>query len=138
MAAAVLRPILSVEDSDEDFFSLCVALEDLGIANPVQRCAHSRVARALLESETGCGVARDAAVILLDLNMPGVDGRELLTLFRKRDQSVPVVVLSTSSSPNDIAFCRESGADDYLIKPLEFDRWREQLAVLAKKWLRGR
>ena len=135
MTEHALRPILSVEDSDEDFFSLCFTLQVLGVANPVERCANSRIARARLESKEGCALAREAAVILLDLNMPGVDGRQLLSLFRKRERDVPVVILSTSSHPSDIAYCQKEGANDYLVKPLELDRWRDMVGQFAEKWL---
>jgi CheY-like chemotaxis protein len=135
MKSSALRPILSVEDSDEDFFSLCAALEGLGVPNPVERCANSKIARAMLETPEGCAKAREAAVILLDLNMPGVDGRQLLSLFRKSKRDKPVVVLTTSSNQSDIDFCTKAGANDYVVKPLEFDRWQEVIGELVAKWL---
>ncbi|WP_184429983.1 response regulator [Rhodoblastus acidophilus] len=137
MTALEPSTILSVEDSDEDFFSLCAALEGLGVANPVERCADSRIARAMLETDEGCAKAREAAIILLDLNMPGVSGHELLSLFRRRGEDKPVVVLTTSSSQNDIDFCTKAGANDYVVKPLEFDRWQEAIGELIEKWLPG-
>jgi CheY-like chemotaxis protein len=135
MRPTALGPILSVEDNDEDFFSLCAALEGLGVANPVERCANSTIASAMLETQEGCAKARQAAVILLDLNMPGVDGRQLLSLFRKRDQDQTVIVLTTSSNQGDIDFCKMAGANDYVVKPLEFDRWQELIGELVEKWL---
>lgn len=135
MTGNALRPILSIEDSDEDFYSLCMALRYAGVANPVQRCADSRTACALLDTEAGCAKVREAAFILLDLNMPGMDGRELLTLFRKRGPAIPVIVLSTSSHPSDVDFCYKAGANAYLVKPLEFDRWEQMIGILARHWL---
>jgi CheY-like chemotaxis protein len=135
MKTPALRPILFVEDSDEDFYSLCAALEGLGVANPVERCANSKIARAMLETPDGCAKAREAAVILLDLNMPGVDGRQLLSLFRNSERERPVVVLTSSSHQNDIDFCTKAGANDYVVKPLEFDRWQEVIGELVAKWL---
>jgi CheY-like chemotaxis protein len=135
MNAPVLPPILSVEDSDEDFFSLCAALEGLGVANPVLRCANSKTAHAMLEKRDVCVGANEAAFILLDLNMPGVDGRQLLSLFRSNERDKPVVVLSTSSNQNDIDFCTKAGANDYVVKPLEFDRWQEVIGEIIAKWL---
>jgi CheY-like chemotaxis protein len=135
MDTPALQPILSVEDSDEDYLSLRFALEGLGVANPVERCPNSNLARALLVSEEGCVMAREAAVILLDLNMPGVDGRQLLELFRKIEHDKPVVVFTTSSNQSDIDFCTKAGANDYVVKPLEFDRWQEVVGELIAKWL---
>jgi CheY-like chemotaxis protein len=86
-------------------------------------------------SETGCAALREAAVILLDLNLPGADGRELLELLRSHDRAVPVIVLPTSSHPEDIEFCYRSGAGGYLVKPLEYDRWQEMISKAAAYWL---
>lgn len=135
MSDVALRPILSVEDSDEDFASLCQALKDAGVSNPVRRLASSSAALEALGTETGCAASREAAFVLLDLNMPGADGRELLELFRSREKCVPVLVLSTSSHPDDIAFCYAKGANSYLVKPLEFERWQAMIASLAGYWL---
>ena len=137
MTEAARRTILSVEDSDEDFFSLCYALKDAGVANPVRRCASSRAAAAALASEAGCAEIRQAAFVLLDLNMPGIDGRELLEMFRKSDRTLPVIVLSTSAHPDDVAFCYSAGANGYLVKPLEFERWKDMMATVAAYWLRA-
>jgi CheY-like chemotaxis protein len=130
------RAILSVEDSDVDFYSLCQALKGAGISNPVTRCADSGTAVKSLGAAEGCSHAREAALILLDLNMPGIDGRELLQLFRSREPAIPVVVLSTSSHPDDIEFCYRAGANGYLVKPLEFDDWKNMIATVADYWLK--
>jgi CheY-like chemotaxis protein len=129
------RPILAVEDSDEDFFSLCQALKDAGVSNPVRRCASGRAAMEALASEAGWAAAREVAFVLLDLNMPGADGRELLELFRSHERRVPVIVLSTSSHPDDVSFCYDRGANGYLVKPLEFERWQEMMSTVAAYWL---
>lgn len=130
------RPILSIEDSDEDFYSLCMALKDAGVSNPVRRFASGQAAIDALASADGRAAAREAAIVLLDLNVPGADGREVLELFRSGDRRVPVIVLSTSSHPDDVAYCYDKGANSYLLKPLEFERWREMIATLATYWLR--
>lgn len=135
MSDTALRPILSVEDNDEDFYALRQALADAGVTNPLQRCASGGAAFEALTSEEGCAAAGQAALVLLDLNMPGTDGRELLEAFRHRERTVPVVILSTSSHPGDIDFCYRNGANGYLVKPLEFERWQEMMAKVAAYWL---
>lgn len=131
------RPILYIEDSDEDFYSLCQALKDARVNNPVRRCASGRAALEALGSDEGCAAARESAFVLLDLNMPGADGRELLELFRSRERAVPVIVLSTSSHPDDVSFCYDKGANGYLVKPLEFERWQEMMSRVAAFWLQS-
>jgi CheY-like chemotaxis protein len=130
------RTIIAVEDSDEDFYSLCAALKHAGVTNPVQRFSDSRAAMAAIEAKKGRGATCDGALILLDLNMPGADGRELLERFRSRERAIPVIVLSTSSHPDDIDFCYRAGANGYLVKPLEFERWQEMMVNVAAYWLR--
>ena len=129
------RPILSIEDSDEDYYSICQALKAAGIRNPVRRCADSRSAWASLDSDQGCLEARHAAFVLLDLNMPGVDGRDLLRRFRARDATVPVVILSTSAHVRDIESCYQAGANAYVVKPFDPGEWQRRLAAVAAFWL---
>lgn len=130
-----LRPIISVEDSDEDFFSLKEAFKSAGVDNPIERCSHGRHARAALLSQKGCPMSRGAALVLLDLNLPGVHGCDLLLAFRKINPLTPVLVLSTSAHPSDIDRCYRAGANAYLVKPLEFEKWEEMFDRVARFWL---
>ena len=75
-------------------------------------------------------------ILLLDLNLPGIDGREILAWI-KRDvilKSVPVVIFSTSSSPKDIAFCYEHGANGYMVKSLDFTQFEKKLLLFSDYW----
>lgn len=131
--------IFSVEDSDTDFIALQFALQAAGVRNPVERCSSGRVAMESLLAGDSCPLNQRASLILLDLNLPGVDGRELLKEFRARDpkRQVPVIVLTTSSHPRDIDDCYRAGADAYLVKPLELDDWKTKVGTLAEFWLRA-
>jgi CheY-like chemotaxis protein len=135
MIPARQRPILYIEDSDIDYRSLCEALKAVGVANPVERCSSGLEAIEALSTPEGWPLLRETALVLLDLNLDGSDGRDLLKLLRSRDRTAPVIVFSTSSHPEDIAFCYENGANSYLIKPLEFERWQEMLGAVAAYWL---
>jgi len=130
------RPILSVEDSDEDFYSLTHTLKTIGVPNPVTRCASGRAAQIALDTEDGCAEARHAALILLDLNLPGADGRELLERFRQREKMTPVVVLSTSAHARDVERCYQAGANAYLVKPHDLSQWQDMLRATTQFWLR--
>jgi CheY-like chemotaxis protein len=130
------RPILSVEDSNEDFYSLCAALLDAGVANRVRRCANTGTATDALGTLEGCAETRESAFVLLNLDIRGIDGRILLELFRQRERKLPVIVLSTSSDPDDVAFCYRAGANGYLVKPVTYDQWRDMMAKVAAYWLR--
>jgi two-component system response regulator len=128
--------ILSVEDSDTDFVALQFALKTAGITNRVERCANGRLAMEML-SRDDCPLSEKASLVLLDLNLPGVDGRQVLKAMRERDpkREVPVIVLSTSSHQRDIDDCFRAGADAYTVKPLELDEWATKVASLAERWL---
>ncbi len=130
--------ILSVEDSDTDFIALQFALKAAGVTNPVKRCANGKLAMDLLNRDS-CPLTDKASLVLLDLNLPGVDGRQVLKAFRRRDpdREVPVIVLTTSSHPRDIEDCFRAGADAYTVKPLELDDWEVKVASLATHWLKA-
>ena len=135
-------PILIVEDSDEDFDVLRLLLVSLGVRNPLKRCATSGEALAAFArlgvGRTGGGRAdRLPALMLLDLNLPGIDGRELLQRFRADAglRGVPVVVLSTSANPRDVRFCYEAGANAYMVKPVDLDRLERMLRATVEFWL---
>jgi CheY-like chemotaxis protein len=132
------RSIISVEDSDTDFMALQFALQAAGINNPIERCSSGHVVMDSLLAGDTCPLSQKASLILLDLNLPGVDGRQLLKEFRARDQrrEVPVIVLSTSSHPRDIDYCYKAGADAYLVKPLELDDWEKKIGALVGYWLK--
>jgi len=129
--------IISVEDSDTDFLALRHALQAAGINNPIERCENGRAAAGCLLSEQA-SLAERASLIMLDLNIPGLDGRELLRRVRARDpkRTVPIVVLSTSSHPKDIDTCYRPGADAYMVKPLELEDWETKVGQLAHCWLK--
>jgi CheY-like chemotaxis protein len=130
--------IISVEDSDTDFLALQHALQAAGVTNRVQRCESGRAAVGYLLSDENAPLAAKASLIMLDLNLPGVDGRELLRKMRARDpmRAVPIIVLSTSSHPKDIDNCYRAGADAYMVKPLELEDWETKVGQLAQSWLK--
>ena len=77
-------------------------------------------------------------IVLLDLNMPRRNGREVLEEL-KRDpalRSIPVIIFSTSSSPFDVQDCYDRHANSYLVKPIDFDGLGEIVRALDAFWLR--
>jgi CheY-like chemotaxis protein len=130
--------IISVEDSDTDFLALRHALHAAGVNNPIERYDNGRTAVGGLLSNHDRALADLASLIMLDLNLPGLDGRDLLRKVRARDpeRKVPIIVLSTSSHPKDIDTCYRAGADAYMVKPLELEDWETKVGQLAQSWLR--
>lgn len=75
-------------------------------------------------------------IIILDLNMPRKDGRECLVELKNDPllAAIPVIVLTTSSSPEDVALCYAAGASSYLTKPASFGGLIEHLDALCAYW----
>jgi CheY-like chemotaxis protein len=76
-------------------------------------------------------------VALLDLSVPGLDGRELLAEIKADPawHDVPVVILSSSSDPRDLAMCYSAGADGYYIKPVQYQDHMQLLRTILERWL---
>jgi two-component system response regulator len=76
-------------------------------------------------------------LILLDLKMPKVNGLEVLRKIRedKRTRMIPVVVLTSSKESRDIAEAYKLGANSYIEKPLEFDKYMSAVSAIAEYWM---
>lgn len=83
-------------------------------------------------------VSARPGLILLDLNMPGTDGRQALHEIKCDPdlRTIPVVVMTTSRAEEDVARCYELGAASYIAKPVTFQGLVEVLGVLAAYWMR--
>jgi CheY-like chemotaxis protein len=75
-------------------------------------------------------------LILLDLNMPRLDGREALTLIRSDPdlQQIPIVILTTSHRSGDILLCYRLGANSFISKPVTFEGLVEVMKTLCHYW----
>lgn len=132
------REILLVEDDPDDEEMALRALKDSGVEAEVSVVRDGAQALDYLLAQ-GPYADRGAAaplVVLLDLNLPKVDGFEVLRRLRaeERTRRVPVVVFSTSKESRDIARSYELGANSYVHKPVEFPRFAEALVVVGRYW----
>ena len=133
------QPILLVEDSPEDFETTERAFRKSGLRNPIFRCSdgddaldylHRRGAYADPEKSPRPGV------ILLDLNLPGTDGREVLSEIKADPalKQIPVVVLTTSRDERDVDACYKAGASSYIQKPVDLDGFIKAIERLNGYW----
>jgi len=135
-----LPHILIVEDSEDDYEATIRSFEKNHVANPVTRCSNGQNAIDFLK-KTGAYEGRPDIkrpdLILLDLNMPGMDGRQALEVMKQdeRLKKIPVVVLTTSNDINDVEKCYESGASTYIQKPVEFDGLVKVVGTIKEYWL---
>ena len=131
-----LPPILVVEDSDEDFDVLLMTFEQFDIRHPVLRVAEGRLVTPTLDQRRQ-NKQDLPGLIILDLNLIGVDGREVLRRLKRDPQfaSIPVLVFSTSGSARDINTSYAEGAAAYSIKPVNLERLERFVKALKMFWL---
>src|SRR3989338_10960213 len=132
--------ILIVEDNDDDYIATMRAFKKANLANPVRRCTNGDQALDYLFQRgefSALGAAPRPSIILLDLNLPGTDGREVLRDIKAEQGllKIPVVVLTTSNAEQDIERCYAAGANSYVQKPVDFEGFIRAIARLSEYWL---
>jgi chemotaxis family two-component system response regulator Rcp1 len=139
MIATAARPIqiLLVEDSPGDVRLTEEVLRDAKIANHLHVVADGEQA---MEFVGGDGVHADAPrpdLILLDLNLPRKDGREVLAELKAdpRLRGIPVIVLTTSSADRDVLRSYELNANCYITKPIDLDEFISVVRSIESFWL---
>jgi CheY-like chemotaxis protein len=127
-----LKPILLVEDDSVDVMMVKRALKDLNITNLL---VHTPNGKEAFEYLTGEGNERPC-IILLDLNMPKMNGVELLKIIKADDvfKKIPVVVLTTSRDKEDKFETFELGAAGYIIKPADYKKFVEAMRTIDIYW----
>ena len=134
------RTILLVEDNPDDEELTLRALARNNIGNNVVVVRDGQDAIDWLEG-TGVYAARDAndvpALILLDLNLPKIDGLEVLRRLRANPRTaiVPVVILTSSKEDRDRASGYYGGANSYVQKPVDFTSFVDAVRQLGMYWL---
>jgi CheY-like chemotaxis protein len=131
-----LRPVLVVEDSDEDFETVLDAGRRGEGVHPVVRASSGGECLRLLRVDAR---RREAlpVLVLLDLNTAGDDGREALREIRAdtRFDGLPLVVLTASANPRDLEFCYAQGANAYHVKPVDHAAHLRLLQQIFSYWL---
>jgi len=124
--------ILLVEDNQADALLIQEALRQASVHLDVERVPDGEAALRRLRNGPRPGL------VLLDLNLPRMDGRTVLAELKADPDlhTIPVIVLTTSSAPADIAFAYENHANSYVRKPLGLDALVEAAQAIRDFWLR--
>ena len=131
--------ILLADDDPDDRLMTREALEEATVSNPLHTVEDGEQLLDYLfaRNDYAADPPPRPGLILLDLNMPRIDGREALAVI-KSDASmrrIPVVVLTTSKAEEDIYRTYDLGVNSFITKPVSFDRLVEVMASLGHYWL---
>ena len=132
MAAAPIE-ILLVEDNPADVRLTVEALKDARVRNRLRVARDGVEALAMLRSDS----APRPDLILLDLNLPRKDGREVLQEIKQDEalRHIPVVILTTSQAEQDILQCYRLRANAFVTKPVEIDQFFQVVRSMEQFWL---
>jgi CheY-like chemotaxis protein len=139
LAQELTKLILIVEDSDEDFEAICRIMRQASMAHPIFRCSDGEEALDYLYHQ-GNYTPQNApkpAIIILDLNLPGTDGREVLAEIKhdERLKLIPVIAWTTSSNPRDVEVCYRDGVNAYILKPIDITTLVKTVQSFMSFWL---
>jgi CheY-like chemotaxis protein len=128
------HPILLVEDNPVDVDLALRAFNRRRLMNPVNVARDGDEALAWLARWEAGEVL--PAVILLDLKLPRVDGLDVLRRLKSSAllKAVPIVVLTTSAESRDVKQAYELGANSYIVKPVDFEKFVEVAAQIEVYW----
>ena len=126
------KPILLVEDDSIDTMMVKRALGDLEIVNELVCAANGEEALEYLEDPA----KENPCVILLDLNMPRMDGFEFLRIIKDdlELKAIPVIVLTTSREKREIGETFRLGVVGYMVKPVDYKKFLDIINIVDKYW----
>jgi CheY-like chemotaxis protein len=132
--------LLIVEDSDEDFEALNRVMQQNIVVNPIFRCIDGDEALDFLHH---CGNYSNSetfpcpSIILLDLNLPGTDGREVIAQIKQHEhlRKIPIVVFTSSANPKDVEMCYQHSVASYILKPIDIEKLIKTIHSLITYWL---
>ena len=134
------KEILLVEDNPDDVELTRIAFEEANVANLLRVVGDGADALDYLFAR-GKHADRDPAnlpsLVLLDLNLPKLDGREVLQAIRSNEatRTLPVVVLTTSTEPFDVDATYALGVNSYIRKPVDFEQFVWAVKQVGLYWL---
>lgn len=133
--------VLIVDDSDADYELTRRAIQKAGLDELThRRCSGGEEALDYLMKRgefEAPGAAPTPSLILLDLNMPGLGGRETLRIMKSTAnlRKIPVVVMTNSQNDKDIDFCYENGANSYVRKSFDWKNFQKAVAITLSFWV---
>lgn len=133
--------VLLVEDSEHDYEIFFREVKKVNIDCDIHHCETGEEVLDYLNNQgeyQDLAKFRKPSLILLDLNLPGTDGRQVLKTIKSDSllKLIPIIIFSSSSNHKDIEFCYEQGVNAYVIKPMNIPLFQECVNVLLLHWLK--
>lgn len=129
--------ILLIEDNEGDIILTIEALKEARVNNRIDVVRDGEQAIQYLNKEGPYKDAANPGLILLDINLPRIDGLEVLAYIKNNDKFkvIPVVMLTTSNSEKDILESYNHHANCYITKPVGFDNFMEVISTVKEFWI---
>jgi len=126
------KPILLIEDDQVDAMTVKRALKDINVTNKLDIAKNGEEALTFLKNPE----KKKPSIILLDLNMPKMNGIEFLKIVKKNDslKKIPVVVLTTSKEDKDKVDSFNLGVAGYMLKPVGYLKFVEVVRTINLYW----
>ncbi len=126
------KPILLLEDDTVDAMTVKRALKDLKVSNPLVRAGNGEEALVYLRNDNNI----KPCVILLDLNMPKMNGIEFLRVAKADEKlrSIPAIVLTTSRDDQDRFQTFQLSVAGFIIKPVDYKKFVEAMRIIDVYW----
>jgi CheY-like chemotaxis protein len=127
-----LKPVVLLEDDSIDATTVKKAAKELNVANPLVHFVNGEEALEYLQSQAN----PKPCLILLDLNMPRMNGIEFLKIVKADSvlRCIPVIALTTSKAESDKSRCFDNGIAGYIVKPANYDEFVKALKILDLYW----
>lgn len=137
LSFTALRTVLSIEDNPGDAFMIAQMFRETKQPIDVVNVPDGVEAMAYLRQEGRHVSSRRPDLILLDLNLPKMDGREVLAEVKAHPQwqRIPVLIFSTSESSEDVRRCYDLHANCYFTKPSDLSQFNATVQAIAQTWL---
>jgi CheY-like chemotaxis protein len=133
-----MKKILWIEDNLYDAALILAALEESNQAQSIQMAIDGR---EIMDYRFHWGQFEgfpngNPEVIILDLKMPGMDGKEVLTRIKRDNtlRNIPVIIFTSSDEERDVRECFDLGADGYVVKPIGFQDFSQTVKGLSRTW----
>ena len=130
--------IIIAEDDNDDYEFIECAFRESGLQNEIFRVKNGKELVDFLLNKKYVKNQSDSCLVLLDLNMPIMDGREALKEIKSHPElkRIPIIVLTTSNSDQDIMKSYDLGVNSYIKKPLRYEDLLQTVNIFKQYWLK--